>query len=120
MKLERSGPAVHGVPGHKQRLQLLVSVRSVLVDLCQAVVDAAADVGGQGGEQVIVFCRGLPDVGSVSSFDAILDANKGSFTKECGLEVDCNRVQERACAKAGSTLCRSTCKVIFENLHVGC
>ncbi len=41
---------------------------------------------------------------SLSSFDAILDANKGSFTKECGLEVDCNRVQGRACAKAGITL----------------
>ena len=103
------GPAVHGVSRHKQRLQLLVGVGGVLVDLRQAVVDAAADVGGQGGEQVIVFCQGLPDVGSVSSFDAILDANKGSFTKECGLEVDCNRVQERAYAKAGSTLCRSTC-----------
>jgi hypothetical protein len=35
------------------------------------------------------------------------------FTKECGLEVDCNRVQERACAKAGSTLCRSTCLVLY-------
>ena len=35
------------------------------------------------------------------------------FTKECGLEVDCNRVQERACAKAGSTLCRSTCVVLY-------
>ena len=56
---------------------------------------------------------------SLSSLDAILDANKGSFTKECGLEVDCNRVQERACAKAGSTLCRSTCEVLFENVHVG-
>ena len=40
---------------------------------------------------------------SVSSFDAILDVHKGSFTKERGLEVDCNRVQERAYAKAGST-----------------
>ncbi len=46
---------------------------------------------------------------SLSSFDTILDANKGSFTKECGLDVICNRVQERAYAKAGSTLCRSTC-----------
>jgi len=34
------------------------------------------------------------------------------ITKECGLDVDCNRVQERACAKAGSTLCRSTCLVL--------
>ena len=109
MQHECSSPAVHGIPGHQQGLQLLVGVLGVLVDLRQAVVDAAADAGGQGGEQVIVFCRGLPDVGSVSSFDAILDANKGSFTKECGLEVDCNRVQERAYAKAGSTLCRSTC-----------
>ncbi len=50
MQLERSGPAVHGLPGHKQRLQLLVGVRSVLVYLRQAVVDAAANVGGQGGE----------------------------------------------------------------------
>ncbi len=50
MQLECSGPAVHGVPGHKQRLQLLVGVRGVLVDLRQAVVDAAANVGGQGGE----------------------------------------------------------------------
>jgi hypothetical protein len=57
---------------------------------------------------------------SLSTLDAILDANKGSFTKECGLEVDCKRVQERACAKAGSTLCRSMCKVLFENVHVGC
>jgi hypothetical protein len=56
MQLERSGPAVHGVPGHKQCLQLLVGVLGVLVDLRQAVVDAAADVGGQGGEQVIIFC----------------------------------------------------------------
>ncbi len=56
MQLERSGPAVHGVPGRKQRLQLLVGVLGVLVDLRQAVVDAAADVGGQGGEQVIIFC----------------------------------------------------------------
>ncbi len=103
------GTAVHSVSRHKQRLQLLVGVGGVLVDPRQAVVDAAADVGGQVGEQVIVFCRGLPGVGSVSSFDAILDANKGSITKECGLEVDCNRVQERAYAKAGSTLCRSTC-----------
>jgi hypothetical protein len=62
MQFERSGPAVHGVSRHKQRLQLLVGVVGVLVDLHQAVVDAAADVGGQGGEQVIVFCRGLPDV----------------------------------------------------------
>ena len=42
------------------------------------VVDAAADVGGQGGEQVIVFCRGLSDVGPVSSFDAILDFSQRS------------------------------------------
>ncbi len=56
---------------------------------------------------------------SLSSLNAILDANKGSFTKECGLEVDCNRVQGRACAKAGSTVCRSTCEVLFENVHVG-
>ncbi len=56
MKLERSGPAIQGVPGHKQRLQLLVGVRGILVDLRQAVVDAAADVGGEGEEQVIVFC----------------------------------------------------------------
>ncbi len=55
MKLERSGPTVHRVPGHKQRLQLLVGVRGVLVDLRQAVVDAAADVSGEGGEQVIDF-----------------------------------------------------------------
>ncbi len=47
---------VHGVPGHQQRLQLLVGVLGVLVYLRQAVVDAAADVRGQGGEQVIVFC----------------------------------------------------------------
>jgi hypothetical protein len=50
MQLERSGPAVHGVSGHKQRLQLLIGVCSVLVDLRQAVVDAAANVGGQCGE----------------------------------------------------------------------
>ena len=50
---------------------------------------------------------------SLSSLDAILDANKGSFTKECGLDVDCDRVQERAYAKAGSTLCRSTCQVFI-------
>jgi hypothetical protein len=50
MELERSGPAVHGVPGHEQRLQLLVGVRGVLVDFRQAVIDAAANVGGQGGE----------------------------------------------------------------------
>ncbi len=56
MQLERSGPEVHGVPGHKQCLQLLVGVLSVLVDLRQAVVHAAADVRGQGGEQVIIFC----------------------------------------------------------------
>jgi hypothetical protein len=56
MQLERSGPGVHGVPGHKQCLQLLVGVLGVLVALHQAVVDAAADVRGQGGEQVIVFC----------------------------------------------------------------
>jgi hypothetical protein len=37
-------------------LQLLVGVHGVLGDLRQAVVDAAADVGGEGGEQVIVFC----------------------------------------------------------------
>ncbi len=35
------------------------------------------------------------------------------FTKERGLEVDCNRVQERAYAKAGSILCRSTCLVLY-------
>jgi hypothetical protein len=35
------------------------------------------------------------------------------FTKECGLELDCNRMQERACAKAGSTLCRSMCFVLY-------
>ncbi len=62
MQFERSGPAVHGVTRHKQRLQLLVGVGGVLVDLRQAVVDAAADVCGQGGEQVIVLCRRLPDV----------------------------------------------------------
>ncbi len=56
MQLERCGPAVHGVPGHKQRLQLRVGVLGVFVDLRQAVVDAAADVRGQGREQVIVFC----------------------------------------------------------------
>jgi hypothetical protein len=47
------GTAVHSVSRHKQRLQLLVGVGGVLVDLRQAVVDAAADVGGQGGEQVM-------------------------------------------------------------------
>ncbi len=52
---ERSGPAVPGVACHQQRLQLLVGVGCVLVDLRQAVVDTAADVGGEGGEQVIVF-----------------------------------------------------------------
>ncbi len=62
MQFERSGPTVHGVARHQQRLQLFVGVGGVLVDLRQAVVDAAADVGGQGGEEVIVFCRGLPDV----------------------------------------------------------
>ena len=56
MQFERSGPVVHGVTRHQQRLQLLVGVLGVLVDLRQAVVDAAADVGGEGGEQVIVFC----------------------------------------------------------------
>ncbi len=56
MQLERSGPAVHGVPGHKQCFQLLVGIRGVLIYLRQAVVDAAADVRGQGGEQVTVFC----------------------------------------------------------------
>ncbi len=35
------------------------------------------------------------------------------FTKECGLEFDYSRVQERACAKEGSTLCRSTCVVLY-------
>jgi hypothetical protein len=35
------------------------------------------------------------------------------ITQECGLEVDCNRVQERAYAKAGSTLCRSKCFVLY-------
>jgi hypothetical protein len=48
MQLECSGPAVHGVPGHQHLLQLLVRVVGVLVDLRQAVVDAAADVRGQG------------------------------------------------------------------------
>jgi hypothetical protein len=48
MQLERSGPAVHGVPGHQQLLQLLIRVIGILVNLCQAVVDAAADVCGQG------------------------------------------------------------------------
>ena len=56
MQFERSGPAVPGVACHKQRHQLLVGVGGVLVDLRQAVVDAATDVGGEGGEQVIVFC----------------------------------------------------------------
>jgi hypothetical protein len=55
ISFERSGPAVHGVTRHQQRLQLLVGVVGVLVDLRQAVVDAVADVGGEGGEQVIVF-----------------------------------------------------------------
>jgi hypothetical protein len=42
------------------------------------------------------------------------------ITNECGLEVDCNRVQERAYAKGGEyplplyVLC-----FIFENVHVG-
>jgi hypothetical protein len=62
MQLERSGPVVHGVPGQQQCLQLFVGVLGVLVYLRQAVVDAAADVRGQGGEQVIVFCRRLSDV----------------------------------------------------------
>jgi hypothetical protein len=56
MQFERSGPVVHGVSRHKQRLQLLVGVLGVLVDVRQAVIDAAADVGGEGGEQVIIFC----------------------------------------------------------------
>ncbi len=56
MQLERSGPAVHGGPGHQQRLKLRESVLSVLVYLRQAVIDAAADVRGQGAEEVIVFC----------------------------------------------------------------
>jgi hypothetical protein len=141
MQLERSGPAVHGVQGHKQCLQLLVGFLGVLVDLGQAVVDAAADVRGQGGEQVIIFVedglmlqiRNLLSIfrnqvfgswgqksgilnttwatcwssWSLSSFAAILYSSQSS-----GLEVDCNHVQERACAKAGSTLCRSTCLVL--------
>jgi hypothetical protein len=48
MQLKRSGPAVHGVPGHQQLLRLLVRVVGVIADLRQAVVDAAADVRGQG------------------------------------------------------------------------
>jgi hypothetical protein len=49
---------------------------------------------------------------SFSSFAAILFVHKGDFTKECGLGVDCNCVQERACAKAGRTLFRSSCLVL--------
>jgi hypothetical protein len=41
------------------------------------------------------------------------------FTKECGLGVNCNRVQERAYAKAGSTLCRSTCFVLYSKTCTG-
>jgi hypothetical protein len=48
MQLKRSGPAVHGESGHQQLLQLLVRVVGVIVDLRQAVVDAAADVREQG------------------------------------------------------------------------
>ncbi len=48
MQLECSDPVVYGVPGHQQLLQLLVRVVGVLVDLLQAVVDAAADIRGQG------------------------------------------------------------------------
>ncbi len=55
MQSKRSGPAVPGVARYKLRLQLLVGVGGILVDLRQAVVDTAADVGGEGGEQVIVF-----------------------------------------------------------------
>jgi hypothetical protein len=55
MQFERSGPAVPGLARYKQRLQLLVGVGGVLVDLRQAVVDTAADVGGEGGEQVILL-----------------------------------------------------------------
>ena len=48
MQLERSSPAVLGVPGHQQALQLLVCVGGVLIDLHEAVVDVAADLSGQG------------------------------------------------------------------------
>jgi hypothetical protein len=48
MQLERSGPAILGVPGHQQLLQLLVLIGGVLVDLHKAVVDVAADLRGQG------------------------------------------------------------------------
>ncbi len=44
MQLEHSGPAIFGVPGHQQALQLLVCIGGVLVDLCKAVVDVAADL----------------------------------------------------------------------------
>ncbi len=55
MQLEPSGPAIFGVTGHQQALQLLVYVGDVLVDLCKAVVDVAADLRGQGSEQMVVF-----------------------------------------------------------------
>ena len=48
MLLERSCPAILGVPGHQQALQLLVRVGGILVDLHKAVVDVAADLCGQG------------------------------------------------------------------------
>jgi len=48
MQLKRSSPAVLGVPGHQQALQLLVCVGGVLVDLHEAIVDVAADFRGQG------------------------------------------------------------------------
>jgi hypothetical protein len=47
---------------------------------------------------------------SLSFFSAILYV---CITKERSLEVDCNHVQERKYAKAGNTLCCSTCFVLY-------
>jgi hypothetical protein len=40
----------------------------------------------------------------LSSFAAILYVHKGVFTKDCGLGVDCNRVQERRVQRACAAL----------------
>ncbi len=145
MKLKRSSPAVLGVPGHKQALQLLVCVGGILVDLHEAVVDVAADLRGQGWQQMVIFYGWLgyvanPEFALPSCETRWLGRGARSreswmsrgpraglpllfsppfciFTKECGLEVDCHRVQERACAKAGSTLCRPTCFVYIRGCY---
>jgi hypothetical protein len=147
LKLVRPFTAVLGVPGHQQGLQLLGCIGGVLVDLLEAVVSVAADLLGQGRQQMVIF-RGR--LGNVANPEFVFDLAKPGgrvVWPEVG-NLECHVGHElvslssfaaifyvhkgvgprsRQHSRAGKSVCKGgeyplplyVLRFIFENMHVG-